>query len=182
MEVKRSTFRQLPNSVLCKQFADPVWNSKLRSQSEPEKSPTEWDSKQVVQWIATTVPGITEEMANMFSDITGTELLALKREDLLHLGITRTGSVAVIMDAIEKLARDDASIAKNGSDSATFIEHSEYCFSKIIDQLRQQAMSKVLECIPTPRPPEIREPDKKRFKRIVEYYFPHQDEAKAFLE
>jgi len=90
------------------------------------------------------------------------------------LGITRPGTVAVLVDAIQKLREDDA------ESSTTFIEHSEYCFGKIIDQLRLKAMNKVCS-LPDPAPPHIRDSERTRYKRIVEFYFPGESAAVEFL-
>ena len=175
MAVKRSTLGQLPNSVLCKQFADPLWNSKLQSKNSQAKNPPrKWNSKEVVAWVKA-IQGVPNSAASKFADVTGVELLALGREDIKDLGVTRPGTVAILVEAIQKL-RDEAV-----EGSATFIEHSEYCFGKIIDQLRLRAISAVLDDVPKPKPPEIREPDKKRFKRIVEYYFPSESDSSSFL-
>mmetsp|Transcript_32027 Transcript_32027/g.88488 ORF Transcript_32027/g.88488 Transcript_32027/m.88488 type:complete len:731 (+) Transcript_32027:106-2298(+) len=49
------------------------------------------------------------------------------------------------------------------------IEHSAYCFGKIIDQLRLKAMVPSDETLP---PPRIASHERDNFERIVKYYFP----------
>ena len=182
MAVKHSTLGQYPDSVLFKQFADPNWNGespktkKRKRKSKGTKSKTlstrEWSKKQVVAW-SKTIDGLSGDVSCYFDDITGTELLVLGREDLKDLGIQRPGTVALVVDAIQKLRDED------DENSATFIEHSDYCFGKIIDHMRLKTMSGL--DVPDPSPPEIREPDKQRFKRIVQFYFPTEESAAQFL-
>ena len=50
---------------------------------------------------------------------------------------------------------------------------------KIIDHMRLKAMEAL--GVKPPQPPEVREPDKKRFKRIVEFYFPTKEREDQFI-
>lgn len=168
MAVKSSTLAKYPDSVLYKQFEDVNWNGKRTR----ETSPQEWGKPEVAAW-SKKIPGLSEEVDHHFQDVTGSELLVLGREDIKDLGIKRPGTIALIVDAINNLRKEEE------ENSATFIEHSDYCFGKIIDHMRLKAM--VSLGVPDPSPPEIREPDRKRFRRIVEYYFPKEESAKEFL-
>lgn len=167
MAVKQSTLAKYPDSVLYKQFADPNWNGKSHT-----VSPSEWNAKQVAEW-SCTIHGLSDDISGFLEGVNGAELLALEREDVKDLGIKRPGMVALVVKAIQKL-RDE-----EDEKSVAFVEHSEYCFSKIIDLMRLKAMADM--DVPDPNPPKIREPDRKRFKRIVEYYFPTAESAAHFL-
>jgi hypothetical protein len=62
------------------------------------------------------------------SQITGCEFLALKKDGRLMLGITRTGTLCLLMDEIKKLQQ-------SSQDFVTLIKQSPYCFGKIVDYL-----------------------------------------------
>lgn len=167
MAVKQATLAKYPESILYKQFADPTWKGKAKSMS-----PREWSSREVIAWCKE-IKGLSTDVSSNFKNVTGAELLALEREDIKDLGIERPGSIALITKSIQKLRDED------NERSSTFIEQSDYCFGKIIDHMRLKAMEDL--DIPSPSPPEIREPDRKRFKRIVDYYFPGEEASKQFL-
>jgi hypothetical protein len=167
MAVKHSTLQNYPDSVLFKQFVDPNWNKPSK-----RSSPREWTSKEVVVWIKS-IQGLSSDVSLHYRDVSGAELLSLEREDIRNLGIERPGTVALLVKAIQKLRTEEE------ENSATFIEHSDYCIGKNLDYMRLKAMEAL--DIPAPGPPEIREPDKKRFKSIVNYYFPGKEAADEFL-
>lgn len=171
MAVKHSTLKKFPDSVLFKQFADPNWNRPSPFGKSTSASPCEWSARQVVAWVKK-IRGLSKDISGHFRDVTGADLISLEREDIKDLGIDRPGTVALVAKAIQKLRVEEE------ARSAAFIEHSDYCVGKIIDRMRLKAMEEL--DIPPPEPPEIREPDKKRFKRIVEYYFPTEEEAAQF--
>jgi len=167
MAVKRSTLGLCRDSVLAKQFDDPLWK-----QNGNLGSVEHWDFEQVATWASET-KNIPDEVTQKLSEnkIKGYELLLFGRDDLKEIGITRPGTLATVIGAINEL--------KNSAlGNVILVEQSAYCFGKMIDQLRLRAMSQPDEELPPE--PEIREPDKKRFKRIVEYYFPG-DEASSFI-
>ena len=88
------------------------------------------------------------------------------------LGITRPGTVCVIIKELKKLEKARQNIV-------TLIEHSPYCFGKILDFLRlKQLHSQGLA--EEPSLPEICEFQKSRFEKVVRYYFPG-DSAKLIL-
>eukprot|EP00542_Grammatophora_oceanica_P005851 CAMPEP_0194071196 /NCGR_PEP_ID=MMETSP0009_2-20130614/88581_1 /TAXON_ID=210454 /ORGANISM="Grammatophora oceanica, Strain CCMP 410" /LENGTH=146 /DNA_ID=CAMNT_0038724505 /DNA_START=5 /DNA_END=445 /DNA_ORIENTATION=+ len=141
-----------------------------------ESPPRDWSREQVVAWVGQ-IPNLvqaTDFVSSKFADVTGTELLLFGREDVKDLGITRPGTVVVLVDAIQKLREDDA------ESSTTFIEHSEYCFGKIIDHLRLRTKSKI-SGVPELAPPKVREVERTRYKRIVDFYFPGEEAAAEFL-
>merc|ERR1740139_625444 len=167
MAVKRSTLGLCRDSVLAKQFDDPLWKRDGNLGLVEN-----WDFEQVTKW-ASEKKNIPDEVAQKLSEnkIKGYELLLFGRDDLKEIGITRPGTLATVIGAINEL--------KNSAlGNVILVEQSAYCFGKMIDQLRLRAMSQPDEELPPE--PEIREPDKKRFKRIVEYYFPG-DEASSFI-
>ena len=88
------------------------------------------------------------------------------------LGITRPGTVCVLVNEIEKLEK-----AKRGI--VTLIEHSPYCFGKILDFLGGKHLhSRGLAEVPIP--PPVSDCHKARFEKVVSYYFPG-DRAKLIL-
>merc|ERR1740139_665234 len=111
-------------------------------------------------------------LAKQFENkINGTELLLFGRDDLKEIGITRPGTLATVIGAIDELKNSHLG-------NVILVEQSTYCFGKMIDQLRLRAMCEVDDEL-APEP-SIREPDKKRFKRVVDYYFPG-DESSSFI-
>mmetsp|Transcript_9232 Transcript_9232/g.18874 ORF Transcript_9232/g.18874 Transcript_9232/m.18874 type:complete len:257 (+) Transcript_9232:364-1134(+) len=167
MAVKRSTLGLCRDSVLAKQFDDPRWK-----RDDSSRSVEGWDVERVSKWASET-DTLPDEVARKLREhaIDGSALLVFGRDDLKEIGITAPGTLAKIIHAIQKLknsARGDV----------VLVEESAYCFGKMIDQLRLRAMCGTDD--EQPPEPEIREPDKKRFKRIVEYYFPG-DEASSFI-
>eukprot|EP00588_Corethron_pennatum_P027358 CAMPEP_0194312080 /NCGR_PEP_ID=MMETSP0171-20130528/9001_1 /TAXON_ID=218684 /ORGANISM="Corethron pennatum, Strain L29A3" /LENGTH=601 /DNA_ID=CAMNT_0039066451 /DNA_START=172 /DNA_END=1977 /DNA_ORIENTATION=+ len=167
MAVKRSTLGRCRDSVLAKQFDDPLWT---RNGTCP--SVKDWDFNQVAKWASeqTNIPGDVAQKLSKHK-INGSELLLFGRDDLKDLGIDRLGTLATVISAINELK-------KSASDNVIFVEQSAYCFGKIIDQLRLRNMCQPGDELPPG--PNICEPEKKRFKRIVEYYFPGE-EASSFI-
>lgn len=169
MSLHRSTLSQFPESVLYKQFADPLWNTNRATKSDAS-SVRDWTPKQVTDW-ANAIPGLSQDVTSYFTDVTGSELLALKRVDIKELDSSlKPGSVALLVESIQKLRDEEA------EGDITFIEHSAYCFGKIIDHMRLIAMNSALG-VPAPSPPTVKEAEMKRFKRIVEFYFPTESSA-----
>ena len=77
------------------------------------------------------IDGISDEVAIIFveNDIIGNELLALNMEGLKMIGIERAGTLCLLLEEIKKLKQAS-------QDVSTLIEHSPYCFGKILDHLR----------------------------------------------
>ena len=94
------------------------------------------------------------------------------RDDVKDLGITRPGTVAMVVNGIKKLQEQEE------EDYTPFIQHSSYCMGKILDHIRMKAMKDL--GVPNPQP-NVREAEKERFQRIVEFYFPTEESASGFL-
>ena len=133
----------------------------------------EWTPQDVTSWVSK-IDGISNEVANIFkdNDITGRELLALKKDGLLMLGITRPGTVCLLSEEIEGLK-------KSSQDAATLIEHGPYCFGKILDHLRLKHLHSQ-GLVEKPALPSICDTQKSRFEKVVKYYFPG-DSSKFIL-
>mmetsp|Transcript_22363 Transcript_22363/g.32933 ORF Transcript_22363/g.32933 Transcript_22363/m.32933 type:complete len:235 (-) Transcript_22363:299-1003(-) len=164
ISTKRSTLRFHEDTVLARQFDNTVWTQ------HPVK---EWNQEQVIQW-AKKHEGISDEVTGILenNEINGMELLALGREDLKEMGIKRTGTLALVMKAIRDLQRESHG-------NVTFIEQSPYCFGKIIDQLRLQAMP--LDNNDDMSPFYIDASELDQFKKVVDFYFPGELSAKIGL-
>lgn len=166
IDVRRSTLGMIEDSALAKQFNDPLW---AKTQSCSSELVNGWTCEQVEKWISE-IKGIPEITSKVFveNDITGVELLAMERDDLKDLGITRPGTLAILNKAIGELRR-------HNDNDVTLVEHSAYCFGKIIDHLR--LLSLRMPDDPLPPPPQIRKSDKHRFERTVDFYFPGNTSA-----
>lgn len=188
MSTKKATLGIYEQSVLAKQFHDPVWMDDNDTAAGPVKK---WSIDQVATWVFTNIQNglsVSDGEQLKAGKLNGAELLVLEREDLKELGITRPGSLAMLVDAIRKLRRKEED-KNDHRKRMILIEHNAYCFGKILDQLRLCAMYQtfrdnhwripgVVESPPftippqAPPPPIVREPYRKRFKTIVEFYFP----------
>jgi hypothetical protein len=83
---------------------------------------------------------------------------------LKMIGVKRAGTICLLLKEIKQL--DEAS-----QDTATLIEYSPYCFGKILDYLRLKHLQ-TLGLIDEPALPTVCESQKKRFEKVVKYYFP----------
>ena len=81
------------------------------------------------------------------------------------LGVQRVRTVILVLDDIGKLMKEAS------QDVVTLIEHSPYCFGKILDYLRMKRFSSV-GLGKEPAPPIVCEHKKDAFRKIVKYYFP----------
>jgi len=99
------------------------------------------------------------------NEITGRELLTLKIEGLKMIGITRTGTLCLLLDEIEGLK-------KASQDVVTLIEHSPYCFGKILDYLRMKQIHSEGLVSTKPALPTVCDSQKERFRKVVQYFFP----------
>lgn len=126
----------------------------------------EWNTEDVVAWL-NTVDGLAPSIVDSFEEdeVTGPELLALGREDLMFFGITKKGTIAYILSEVKKLERTH-------NDKTVHVEHSPYCMDKIIDYLRLENMfiKGVIEV--KPKAPVVRASERSRFERVVKLYFP----------
>ena len=106
------------------------------------------------------------------NEITGSELLFLNMEGLKMIGVERAVTLCRLLGEIQALKQ-------SMSDVVTLIEHSPYCFGKILDylrlkQLHAQGLAK------EPALPTVCGSQKGRFEKVVKYYFPG-DSAKFIL-
>ena len=129
---------------------------------------------EVTTW-AKSIDGIPDQVSVTLyeNEITGKELLVLGRDDLKTMGIERVGTLALLLKEIEKLN-------KASEDIVTLIEHSPYCFDKILNHLRLMQLHSIGLIVKEPALPEVDESEKPRFEKVVKYYFPG-DSAKIIL-
>ena len=107
------------------------------------------------------------------NEITGQELLALSLDSLKMMGIERVGTLALLLKEIDELKRAS-------QDIVTLIEHSPYCFDKILNHLRLIQLHSIGLIVKKPTVPEVDESQRQRFEKVVKYYFPG-DVAKIIL-
>jgi hypothetical protein len=114
------------DSALAQQFNDSKWTE--QGCNFPRVK--EWTPDEVSTW-AKSIDGIPDQVSVTLyeNEITGKELLVLGRDDLKTIGIERVGTLALLLKEIEKLN-------KASEDIVTLIEHSPYCFDKILNHLR----------------------------------------------
>jgi len=169
MITKRSTLCIAEDSVLAQQFDDSKWTEQGCSALRVK----EWTPNNVSDW-AENIEGIQEGVGNILKEnaINGRELLALNMEGLKMIGIERAGTLCLLLEEIKMLR-------KASQDVVSLIEHSPYCFGKILDHLRlKQLHSQGLAgetALPT-----VCDSQKSRFDKVVKYFFPG-DSAKIIL-
>ena len=113
-------------------------------------------------WVGS-LKGVPKQVVDVFKDhnITGNELLALGASTgrLKSLGAMGAGTVFLLLDEIKKLK----GVAR--------IEHSPYCFGKILDHLRAKHLAS-LGLAQAPAVPRVCDSQRDRFEKVVNYYFP----------
>ena len=90
------------------------------------------------------------------------------------MGMKRVGNVALLLKEIDKLE-------KSSRDIVTLIEHSPYCFGKMLDYLCSKQLHLLGFLAKEPALPKVCYSQTKRFEKIVNYYFPG-DSAKFILD
>ena len=159
---KRETLVFVKDSVLAQQFDDAKWTIQG---SKSARAVKEWSPIEVGEWVKG-IEGIHIDVPELFTknEINGLELLAINEFGLKEMGVSRPGTICLLMKAIKQLEKD----ADNFS---VLIEYSPYCFGKIVDHLRfQHAYSKgIVKGIYLPT---VRNDQMERYKKVVEYYFP----------
>jgi hypothetical protein len=170
MTTKRCTLCTVDDSVLAQQFNDSKWTEQGCNSLRVK----EWTPDEVGTW-AKSINSLPDEVSVTLyeNEITGEELLALSLDSLKMMGIERVGTLALLVKEIEKL--DKAS-----QDIVTLIEHSPYCFGKILNHLRLMQLHFIGLIVNKPSLPEVDELQKQRFEKVVKYYFPG-DAAKIIL-
>ena len=169
MATKRSTLQTVEDSVLAQQFDDSKWKEQFHN----GPSVKDWKPDDVRRW-AQSIDGIPDEVANIFAEneIIGNELLALDKEGLTMLGITRVGTLCLLSKETEKLQKASFKILDSDSlNSAALIHHRPYCFGKILDYLRSKHLHSQ-GLAEAPVLPRVCQGQKSRFEKVVRYYFP----------
>ena len=167
MVTKRSSLRTAEDSVLAQQFDDSKWTEQVPCVKE-------WAKDKVSTW-AKSIEGLPEDFSIMLYEngITGRELLALDFDGLKMMGIKRAGTLCLIVDEIKMLKQAS-------QDIVTLIKHSPYCFGKILDYLHLKQLHLLGILAKEPTLPKVQDLQKKRFEKVVKYYFPG-DSAKFIL-
>lgn len=121
----RSTLCTIEDSVLAKQFDDTKWTEQGSNGTRTK----EWSPDEVKTW-AKSIDGLPDDVSIILHEnkITGVELLALGLGGLKMIGIGRAETVCILLKEIEKLKKESRIIV-------TLIEHSSYCFGKILNCL-----------------------------------------------
>ena len=162
MTTTRATLRIVEESVLAQQFDDTKWTE----QGHNNPRANEWTHEEVATWVRS-LKDVPDDVATLFSDnkIKGSELLALSEFGLKEMGVKRIGTICLLMKEIKQLE-------KSTHDVSTLIEHSPYCFGKILDFLRLKRFHSLDLIREEPYGTKVLETEKKRFTKIVNYYFP----------
>ncbi|KAL9178310.1 hypothetical protein ACHAXT_001738 [Thalassiosira profunda] len=170
MVTRRQTLQLCKESALASKFSGDEVSSEGSS-----KAVKEWNHEDVVAWLNQT-EGISDSVVKDFEDnqVTGHELLALGAEGLRDFGVSRKGTIYLLLDRIRRLELDSR-------ETATLIEHSPYCFEKILDHLRLEGsfvkgLVKNKHCLPV-----VRSTEKGRYEKVLQHLFPG-DSAKIFSE
>ena len=161
MATRRDTLKIAEDSMLAQQFDDTKWTEQGCAPKVKE-----WTPDDVANW-AKGIDGIPDDVPSRLreNNINGLELLVLDRDGLKDIGVQRVGTVCLLLDAIGKLKKEAS------QDVVTLIEHSPYCFGKILDYLRMKRSSSV-GLSKEPAPPIVCEHKKDMFEKVVKYYFP----------
>eukprot|EP00957_Ditylum_brightwellii_P161503 12296794-Ditylum_brightwellii.AAC.1 len=125
MTVRRSTLRIFKGSMLDRQFDDAVWPM----QQPGKESMYEWGNEKVVDW-AEKHEAIPDEITDLLrrNKIDGSKLLSFSHEDLKECG---PDAMNIVIKAITDFQTKNKYIE-------VFIDHDEYDFQRIIEQLRSK--------------------------------------------
>lgn len=166
MATKRSSLQCCDESVLARQFDDSIWISQ-----GSDVPISRWNNEQVGSWISS-VDGVTEDIVETFQEhhITGSQLAALGKDGLEDLGVKHKGLLYLLLKEIKDLEQRELN-------PVTFVEHSPYCFGKIIDYLRMKENHSKGLVDKEPDYPTVRTGEKGRFEKIVRYYFPGESSS-----
>ena len=170
MVTTRSTLCTAEDSVLAQQVDD----SKSTEQGCNGPPVKEWTPDEVGDWTKN-IEGLQEDVSSILREnkITGRELLSLSLGELKMMGIERAGTLCLILDEIKMLKQASKEIV-------TLIEHSPYCFGKILDYLRLKRLHSLGLLGQGPIMPRVYDAQKNRFEKVVKYYFPG-DSSKFIL-
>ena len=161
MAVSRAALLLCEDSVLAQQFDDTKWTEQGSAARVKD-----WTPDEVTNW-AKGVKDIPDDVATLFweNEIKGSELLALDKDGLKMIVVKRAGTICLLLKEIKQL--EEAS-----QDTATLIEYSPYCFGKILDYLRLKRAHTLGLIDNEPALPTACDSQKKRFEKVVKYYFP----------
>ena len=168
MATSRATLLLCEESVLAQQFDDTKWTE--QGSAAAASRVKDWSPEEVTNWVKS-VKDIPDDVATLFleNEIKGSELIALNQDGLKMMGVKRVGTICLLLKEIKQL--EEAS-----QDTATLIEYSPYCFGKILDYLRLKQLYTLGLLINNddepPALPIVCESQKKRFEKVVKYYFP----------
>jgi len=170
MVTKRSTLQVADDSVLARQFDDTKWTE----QGCTNLRVKEWSPDEVSDWVAN-IAHIPDDVAALFieHEVSGSELIALNEFGLKEIGVKRAGTICLLLGEISTLKKTAS------EDVVTLIEHSPYCFGKILDYLRLKRLHDE-NFIDGPPLPTVCDNQKNRFQKVVRYYFPG-DSSKLIL-
>jgi len=162
MATQRATLQVIEDSVLAQQFDNTKW-----TEQSNRPNVMEWTPDEVAQWV-NSINDVPEEVSQLFieNEIRGSELFALDKEGLKMLGVKRVGTICLLSDAICALKREA------NKDAVTLIEHSPYCFGKILDYLRLKRLHSINLLAEKPALPSFSEDKRAMFETVVRYYFP----------
>lgn len=162
MITKRSTLQVTEDSVLARQFDDTKWTEQGCSNLRVK----EWSPHEVSDWVAN-IAHIPSDVAILFSmhEVSGSEFIALNEFGLEKIGVKRAGTICLLLDEISTLKKTES------EDTVTLIEHSPYCFGKILDHLRLKRLHNE-DLIDEPPRPVVCDNQQNRFAKVVKYYFP----------
>lgn len=163
MVTTRSTLCTIKDSVLAQQFDDSKWTE----QGCNGPPVNEWTPYEVSTWAKSVVGCLPEEVSIMFyeNEITGCELLAMSVASLKVMGMKKVGTVALLL-------KDISSLERTREHFVTLIEHGLFCFGKILDYLRLKQLHSLGLKFNEPNLPEVCDTQKRRFEKVVKYYFP----------
>jgi hypothetical protein len=166
MVTKRSTLQVTEDSVLARQFDDTKWTE----QGFSNQRVRQWSPDDVAGWIAK-IAHIPDDVSALFIEhgVSGCELIALNAFGLKDIGVKRAGTICLLLKEIKKLKETD-------EDVVTLIEHSPYCFGKILDYLRLKRLHSI-GLAEEPALPIVCESQRKRFEKVTKYYFPGESSS-----
>lgn len=162
MITNRSTLCVAEDSVLAQQFDESKWTEQGSNVTRVKN----WTPDEVNTW-AKSIDGLAEDVSIKLyeNEITGRELVSLNIDGLKLMGIERVGTLCLILDEIKSLKQKSEEIV-------TLIEHSPYCFGKILDYLRLKNFLTLGLLDKEPALPKVCASQQHRFEKIVKYYFP----------
>ena len=170
MATTRHTLEMCKESTLSAKILD----KKDDNDGANQKPVNEWNTEDVVAWL-NNIDGLESSVIRSFEEdeVTGRELISLGKEGLRDFGVKKRGTIFYLLSEIEKLKTSQG-------DVPILIEHSPYCFEKIIDHLRLEDMFVKGLTEHKVGLPVVRESEKSRFEKVVKHYFPG-DSSKALL-